>query len=59
MPIFSVFFQYLVTHHDRNTVEPDFSKFFERRKNVNYCQVFTIYYAIYAVISNFGKQQKV
>ena len=44
--------------HD-NTVEPDFSKLFERRKNVYYCQVFTIYHVIYAVIANFGKQQKV
>ena len=41
------------------TVEPDFSKLFERRKNVYYCQVFTIYHVIYAMISNFGKQQKV
>ena len=42
-----------------STVEPDFSKLFERRKNVYYCQVFTIYHVIYAVIANFGKQQKV
>ena len=42
-----------------NTVEPDFSKLFERRKNVYYCQVFTIYHVIYAVIDDFGKQQKV
>ena len=41
------------------TVKPDFSKLFERRKNVYYCQVFTIYHVIYAVIANFGKQQKV
>ena len=26
---------------------------------VYYCQVFTIYHVIYAVIANFGKQQKV
>ena len=42
-----------------DTVKPDFSKLFERRKNVYYCQVFTIYHVIYAVIANFGKQQKV
>ena len=42
-----------------NTVEPGFSKLFERRKNVSYCQVLTIYHVIYAVIANFGKQQKV
>ena len=42
-----------------NTVEPGFSKLFERRKNVYYCQVFTIYHGIYAVIAYFGKQQKV
>ena len=41
------------------TVKPDFSKLFERRKNVYYCQVFTIYHVIYAVIANFDKQQKV
>ena len=41
------------------TVKPDFSKLFERHKNVYYCQVFTIYHVIYAVIANFGKQQKV
>ena len=41
------------------TVETDFSKLFERRKNVYYCQVFIIYHVIYAVIANFGKQQKV
>ena len=26
-----------------NTVKPDFSKLFEKRKNVYYCQVFIIY----------------
>ena len=41
------------------TVEPDFSKLFETRKNVYYCQVFTIYHVIYIMIVNFGKQQKV
>ena len=44
---------------ERSTVKPGFSKLFERRKNVYYCQVFTIYHVIYAVIANFGKQQKV
>ena len=43
----------------RTTVKPDFSKLFERHKNVYYCQVFTIYHVIYAIIANFGKQQKV
>ena len=42
-----------------STVKPSFSKLFERRKNVYYCQVFTIYYVIYAMIAPFGKQQKV
>ena len=41
------------------TVEPDFSKLFERQKNVYYCQEFTIYHVINAMISNYGKQQKV
>ena len=41
------------------TVEPGISKLFEKRKNVYYCQVFTIYHVIYAMIVNFGKQQKV
>ena len=40
-------------------VEPGFSKLFEKRKNVYYCQVFTIYHVIYIMIVNFGKQQKV
>ena len=43
----------------RDTIKPGFSKLFEKRKNVYYCQVFTIYHVIYAVIANFGKQQKV
>ena len=42
-----------------STVEPGFSKLFEGRKNVYYCQVFTIYNVIYAMTSNFGEQQKV
>ena len=41
------------------TVEPDFSKLFEKHKNVYYYQMFTIYHVIYAMIANFGKQQKV
>ena len=48
-----------VTTKIDSTVEADFSKLFERRKNVYYCQIFTIYHVIYAVIANFGKQQKV
>ena len=41
------------------TVKPGFSKLFERRENVYYCQVYTIYHVIYAMIANFGKQKKV
>ena len=41
-----------------STVEPDFSKLFEKRKNVYYCQVFTTSHVIYAVIAKFGKEQK-
>ena len=44
---------------ERCTVQPGFSKLFERHKNVYYCQVFTIYHVIYTMIANFGKQQKV
>ena len=51
--------QYTHSRNPTGTVKPDFSKLFERRKNVYYCQVFTIYHVIYAVIANFGKQQKV
>ena len=50
---------FLLVRSEKGTVEPAFSKLFERRKNVYYCQVFTIYHVIYAVIANFGKQQKV
>ena len=56
---FSIFFFPLHPCYPGNTVETDFSKLFERRKNVYYCQVFTIYHVIYAVIANFSKQQKV
>ena len=42
-----------------NTVKPGISKIFENPKNVYYCQVFTIYHVIYAMICHFGKQQKV
>ena len=45
--------------HNMTTVNPGFSKLFEKRKNVYYCQVFTIYHVNYAMIANFGKQQKV
>ena len=41
------------------TVKPGFSKLFEMHKIVCYCQLFTIYHVIYAVIAYFGKQQKV
>ena len=34
----------------KTTVEPGFSKLFKRRKSVYYCQVFTIYRVIYAMI---------
>ena len=32
---------------------------FWEAQNVYYCQVFTIYHVIYAMIANFGEQQKV
>ena len=51
--------RFLVNPQVFYTVKPGFSKLFERLKNVNYCQVFTIYHVIYAMIANFGKQQKV
>ena len=41
------------------TDEPGFSKLFENCKNVYHWQMFTIYHVIYAMIANFGKQQKV
>ena len=41
------------------TFKPDFSKIFEKHKNIYFCQMFTTYYMIYAVIANFDKQQKV
>ena len=41
------------------TVKPGFSKLSERHKNAYYCQVFSIYHVIYAMIANFGKKQKV
>ena len=43
-----------------NTVEPGFSKLFEKQKMFSiYCQVFTIYHVVNAMIADFGKQQKV
>ena len=49
---------FLLVRSEKGTVEPAFSKLFERRKNVYYCQVFTIYHVIYAMIANLGKKKK-
>ena len=48
-----------VYHNTNCSVKPGFSKLFEEPKNVYYCQVFTIYHEIYAMIASFGEQKKV
>ena len=57
----SFLFDFKVAGYDLMLLQPNLAliNFFEKPTNVYYQQVFTIYHGIYAMIANFGKQEKV